>query len=182
MRTRVTTTIALAACVAAVAGCGDDKGRAIPAETRQELQKQLTSVENRFEAAGGACADITENQASVEKTLDSLPADVDAEVKDALSDGFGRLFDLTADQCDEQKGQETDTETTEEPPPATTTDEAPPPTETLPEEQPQEGEGNNEEPKKDKGTGNGNGGANNGGGGGLQLPGGGSGGAAPGEG
>jgi hypothetical protein len=182
MRIRVTTTIALAACLAAAAGCGgDDKGRAIPAETRQELQKQLTSVENRFEAAGGACADITENQASVEKTLDSLPADVDAEVKDALSDGFGRLFDLTADQCDEQKGQETDTEPTEEPPPAITTEEAPPPAETQPETQPeQDGGGESKGNGKGNGNGGGNGGADNGGG--LQLPGDGSGGAAPGEG
>lgn len=172
MRTRGTTTIALAACLAAVAGCGgNDKGRAIPAETRQELQKQLISVENRFEAAGGACADITENQASVETTLEQLPADVDAEVRDALNDGFGRLFELTSEQCDDQKGQET--ETTEEPPPVTTTEEPPPPTETQPEEQ----------PKEDKGKGKGKGNGNDNGGGGLQVPGGdGSGGAAPGDG
>lgn len=181
MRTRVTTTIALAACVAAAAaGCGgDEKGRAIPAETRQELQKQLTSIENRFEAAGGACADIVENQASIERTLDTLPADVDSEVRDALSDGFSRLFDLTGEQCDEQKGQETDTETTEAPPPAITTEEEPPPAETQAEPPPEE-KGGGEGKGKGDGTGNGKGGADNGGG--LQVPGGGSGGAAPGDG
>ena len=178
MRSRITTTLALLAGLAAVAGCGgEEKGRAIPAETRQELQKQLTSIENRFEAAGGACADITENQASVQDTLDKLPADVDAEVRDTLSDGFARLFDLTSEQCDEQKGQETETETTEEPPPVTTTDEAPPPVETQPETQPQEDDTGKNKEKKDKG----NGGADNGGG--IPVPGGdGSGGATPGEG
>ena len=182
MRTRITATVATAACLAALAGCGgdDDKGRPIPAETRQELQKQLTSIENRFEAGGGACADITENQASIQSTLEGLPRDVDADVRDALNDGFARLFELTSDQCDAEKGQETETEAAPEPPPVTTTDEAPPPVETQPEPQPEEdgGEGKG----KGKGdAGRGDGGAGNGGG--LPVPGGdGSGGAAPGDG
>ena len=103
----------------------------------------------------------------------------DPDLRDALNDGFARLFELTSEQCDEQKGQETDTETTEEPPPVTTTEEPPPQTETeAPEEQPKDDGGGQ---GKDKGNGKGNGGADNGGG--LQVPGGdGSGGATPGDG
>ena len=75
--------IPLLLLVAALPGCGgDEQGEPIPAATRQELQKQLGSIEDRFNAGGGACEDITENQASVERTLDSLPADVDAEARE----------------------------------------------------------------------------------------------------
>jgi hypothetical protein len=153
MRFAKTTTVI--ACLAALllGGCGssDDKGKAIPAATRQELDKQLQSVENRFDAGGGACSDIAQNQDSVQRTLESIPTDVNADVRNALRDGFDRLFQLTAEQCDEQKNQQTDTqptETTPAPAPQTeTTPTEPTPTETTPAAP--------EKPKKEKGPKNG---------------------------
>ena len=164
---RLAKTTALIACLAAafLGGCGSsgsDKGKQIPAATRVELDKQLKSIEGRFDFGRGACSDIAMNKASVQKTLDALPSDVDSDVKNALSDGFDRLFQLTDEQCDANKGQQTETQPTESTPaptptqpntestPTTPSDTTPTPTTpTTPEQK----------PKKDKGT-KGNGGGN----------------------
>jgi cell division septation protein DedD len=122
---------ALIACLAALvaAGCGssDKKGKPIPAATRVELDKQLNSIKARFDFGGGACADIAQNKASVQRTLDSLPSDTDSDVKNALVDGFNKLFQNVDSQCDTSKGQQTETQTTESTPAP-----APTPTETQP--------------------------------------------------
>ena len=177
MRFAKTTT--LIACLAALllGGCGSsgDKGKPIPAATRQELDKQLQSVENRFDAGGGACSDIAQNQNSVQRTLESIPADVNADVRNALRDGFDRLFQLTAEQCDGQKNQKTETQPTETvaPPPAQTETT---PTETTPTETtPTAPEKKPKKPKDNSGAGNGAGGGNavpqtGGGGGGTVSP------------
>ena len=173
---RLATTAAIAAgSLALFAGCGssDDKGSPIPAATRAELNKQLSSIESRFDAGDGACADIAENQTSVEATLDSIPTDVNQQVRDSLRRGFDRLFELTATQCDEKKGQETETatETTPAPTPTQTT-----PTQTTPTQTEQAPK---EKPKKDKpkndnapqGNGGGNAAPQSGSGGGAVAPG-----------
>jgi hypothetical protein len=116
------------ALAALVAGCGSDKeGKPIPADQAAGLQKQLDSIENRFDFGDGACADI-ENKSipTVRQELDSIPSSVDSDVRDALRRSFDRLFELTASQCDEQKGQDTtptETTTTETTPTETTTTE-----------------------------------------------------------
>jgi cell division septation protein DedD len=164
MRFAKTTTVLACFVALLAAGCGssDDKGKQIPASTRQELEKQLTSVEKRFDVGDGACSDIAQNQDSVQRTIESLPADVDTDVRNALRDGFDRLFQLTAEQCDEQKNQKTETQPTESAPapvqPEETTPTTSTPSETTPEEK----------PKKEKdgnGKGNGGGGGEGGGGG-----------------
>jgi hypothetical protein len=127
MRLRQTT--ALIACLAALvaAGCGssDSKGKPIPAASRTELDKQLSSIKNRFDFGGGACTDIAQNKQSVQQTLASLPSDTDSDVKKALSDGFDKLFQDADEQCNTSKGQQTETQTTESTPAP-----APTPTET----------------------------------------------------
>jgi hypothetical protein len=130
VRPRRTTTAIAAACLALVgAGCGDeDEGQPIPAGLRQELESRLDETERRLDAGGGACNDIViDTEPEVTRVLARIPSDVSADVRRTLEDGFGRLFELTSDQCDEQKGQETETETVEEAPP-------PQPEETVPEE------------------------------------------------
>ena len=121
------------ALAAPVAGCGSDKeGKPIPADQTAALQRQLDSIENRFDFGDGACADI-ENKSipAVRQELDSIPSSVGSDVRDALRSSFDRLFELTASQCDEQKGQETTpTETT----PTETTPTETTPTETTPTE------------------------------------------------
>lgn len=139
MRRRITTVLLLAL----VMGCGseEEKGSPIPDTAAAELEKRLDSVRNRFEFGGGACGDIPEDQALANQTIAELPQDVDPDVLQALQDGFDRLFVLTAEQCDETKGQETapdpepeplPTETQPEPEPETTPTVPETETETIP--------------------------------------------------
>jgi hypothetical protein len=180
---RLAKTTALIACLAAafLGGCGSsgDKGKQIPAAARVELDKQLSSIKGRFNFGGaGACSDIAQNKSSVQRTLDSLPSSVDSDVKNALTDGFNRLFQLTDSQCDEKKGQQTQTQSTESAPPPATTPSAPETTPTTPSDTtptPTTPTTPQQKPKTDKGT-KGNGGGNS-----APQSGNGGAGASPGE-
>jgi hypothetical protein len=131
--------LAVAACAAAlvVAGCGGDdeepEGAPIPQAQAQELEARLDEVQRRFDFGGGACGDIQDDsRPGVDQILATIPNRVDADVRQALADGFDRLFQLSQEQCE---GEET--ETTEEPvetvPAETETVEVPTtPTETVP--------------------------------------------------
>jgi hypothetical protein len=161
--------LAASACAAALAisGCGsDEEGKQLPASASEALRTQLQSIQNRIDADSvGACRDITEgdstNTDAVNRILDSLPDDVDPDVRDATRDSFDRLFELVQDECTELEEQ-TDTETTpdtdtETTPPQTETETTPPdtetettPLETVPIEPPGQ-------MKKDNGDGNGGG-------------------------
>ena len=131
---RTTGFLALAACLVA-AGCGsDEEGEPIPANIAGQLQTRLAEVERRFEFGNGACADIqNDSLPAVEDLLASIPENVDADVRQGLTEGFDRLFVLTEEQC-----QQTQTETETEPAPAPETvpteptETTPPPTETTP--------------------------------------------------
>jgi hypothetical protein len=138
---RITGFLAIAACLAAV-GCGsDDEGAGIPPDAASALERQLDSIQNRFEFPGGAaCADITDgddpNTTAVQQTIDGLPDDVEQDVRDALQQGFDRLFQLVDEECKPEE-TETEPETVTEPPPPPppeTTETIPPPetTETIP--------------------------------------------------
>lgn len=129
MRPRATTTLILALAAGLAAGCGgdDESGEPIPADQAAALQRQLESIENRFQFGGAACADITGNSepntTEVRSVIDSLPQDVDPDVRDSLEQSFERLFELVQEQCDTEKGQE------EEPAPVDTGPTIPPPEE-----------------------------------------------------
>ncbi len=117
--------VLLGVCLAA-AGCGsDEEGAPIPAESAAVLQNQLNSVESRINGSLGACEDVTEpgdpNTTPVQDAIDGLPGDVDQDVRDALQQGFDRLFELVEQRCAERQ-EETDTETTPEPAPETDTE------------------------------------------------------------
>jgi hypothetical protein len=134
VRLRWTATFLLA-LAAGLGGCGSDDeqdGAPIPAESARQLDERLDEIERRFQFAGGACADISaDSEPAVRNILASLPSDVDPDVRDALEESFDRLFALTAEQCDEQQGQ--DTETEPEPDPETDVETETIPTESLPE-------------------------------------------------
>jgi hypothetical protein len=140
VRPRATTTLILALAAGLAAGCGGDEenGEPIPPDQAAALQRQLESIENRFQSGGGACADITgnadPNTTAVSAVLDSLPQDVDPDLRDSLEQSFDRLFELVQEQCDTEKGQE------EEPPPVETQ-----PTETIPPAEEEEGDDDGEE-------------------------------------
>jgi hypothetical protein len=121
--------LTLAAGLAAGCGAEEQQGSPIPTAAAAELEKRLDSVQGRFDFGGGACADIAEDQQLAAQTIAGLPENVDPDVRQALQDGFDRLFTLTDEQCDETKGQ--DTEAEPEPPPETETQPATE-TETVP--------------------------------------------------
>lgn len=147
MRPRATITLILALAAGLAAGCGSDDengGEPIPANQAAALQRQLESIENRFQFGGDACADITgnadPNTTAVRSVIDSLPQNVDPDLRDSLEQSFERLFELVQEQCDTEQGQE------EQPPPVETetTETIPPPTEE--EEEGDDGEEEEEEP------------------------------------
>jgi hypothetical protein len=142
---RTTTLLVLAACLVA-AGCGsDDEGEPIPADVASQLQDRLNEIENRFDFGNGACGDIeNDSRPAVNDLIASIPDNVDADVRQALRDGFDRLFALSEDQCQEEQQTETEPEPAPEPepepeptttitvPPETTETTPPPETQTEP--------------------------------------------------
>jgi hypothetical protein len=149
---RTITTLLLAIAVVATAGCGADEETkpSIPADSAQALEARLDEVQRRFDAGGGACGDIiNDTQPAVQSILASLPSSVDADVRGALTDSFDRLFELSAEQCDDEEQSTTpteietqttetettdttETETTDTTETETTPTETTPPTETVP--------------------------------------------------
>ncbi len=164
------------AAVLGVAGCGGDEeeGAPIPSDTATALESELDNVQARLNnGSAGACRDILEgsrgpNLERVRQLLDSLPDNVDPEVRSALEDSFDRLWELVEQDCDDKAAEEesepepepepepTPTETEEEPTP-TETETAPAPEPTTPEEAPlpPEGDGDNEGVVPGEGQGNG---------------------------
>jgi hypothetical protein len=150
-RLHPTLLLVLAAVALPVAGCGKDKeGKPIPAAQATEIEKQLDSIDGRYDFGDGACPQIdNENYPAIQRQIDSLPAGVDSDVRDALVKSMDRLRELTAD-CDEQKHQKTtptETETTPTPTETQPTQTQTQPTETQKQTQPEKpGKG----PKKPK--------------------------------
>jgi hypothetical protein len=177
---RKTTILALALAASLTAGCGSDdepEGAPIPQQAATDLESRLDEVQRRMDAGGGACADIqNDTKPAVNSIVSSLPAGVDADVRDALQESFDRLFQLSEQDCDEQAGQETapepepeplpetETDTTETVPPPEETEEVPPPEEETEEEVPP---GQDEEPPPGQGGEN----PGQGNGGGVLVPG-----------
>ena len=179
MRTRRTSIsiCALALAAAAIGGCGSDdeekKGQPIPESQVTALDRELDAVQRRLRVGGGACADIeSRSRSDVDAILAQVPQDVDPEVRDALQRSFERLFELSASQCDEEKGQDTTPTETEETPtiPTVPTEPETTPTETDQQQTDQENPGG-KKPKKDKNPGGGQGqGPPAGDGGGALVP------------
>jgi hypothetical protein len=164
-------TIRATLCLLAVLACGvlpacggDDQGTGIPAASASRLQSQLDSIRSRVDA--GTCRDVVEgddtNRAVVQQTIDSLPEDVDRDVRDALSDSFDRLFQLVEEDCEPEQ-ETTPTETTPPPTIETQPETETQTTETAPPPKPKK------EKKRDEQNGGGQG-APDGGGGGTVVP------------
>jgi hypothetical protein len=151
VRTRnLTIPIVLAAGLIAGCGADDENKPSIPPNSAAALQRQLDSIQARFEFPGGqACDDITSgedpNTSAVENLIGSLPDSVDSDVRDALEQSFDRLFELVQQECADIQQTETEpetdttetTETTETTTETTdTTETEPPTTDTTETEQP----------------------------------------------
>ena len=138
--------LALVAVAVAAAGCGgDEEGKGIPVATADSLQNQLDNVQARIDqGSAGACMDVIEapasrgsNKQQVQDLIDSMPDDVDADVKSALQDSFDNLWDVVEQDCedkaDKQDTHTTPTETeTQTTPTETQTETTPTQTETTP--------------------------------------------------
>ena len=166
--------LALALAAPVMAGCGgNDKGDPIPAATADSLNAQLDGVQARLDqGSAGACKDILEgprgpNKQQVQDLIDSMPDDVDADVKSALQDSFDHLWDLVDQDCQDKSDNEntnttptntetntTPTETQTETTP-TQTETTPTTTETSPDTAPlpNDGNGNGALPGADNGGG-----------------------------
>jgi hypothetical protein len=161
---RITLVLSLCACLAA-AGCGsdDEGGKQIPAAQADQLESQLGIVQDRLDnGTEGACKDILSaedaNDDAVTDILNSLPNDVDPDVRDALERSFDNLWSLVESRCDELKPDEpAEPEQTE--PEATTPETPTEPTETETEPTETEPTTPDEETLPPDGNGNGNGGA-----------------------
>ena len=137
--------------VLAGAGCGsdDEQGEPIPQTTATEIARLLDGVRQRYDAAQepgkkGACDDIDrDSYPAIEDQIESLPADVDEDVRDALESSLDRLKELTSDGCSNIEDTTTEEETPEptEPETVTETVPAPPETQTTPSEPPEEDDG-----------------------------------------
>ena len=167
--------MALLGAALAIAGCGgDDEGEPIPAQTAQALEAELDGVQARIDnGSAGACNDILEgdndpNLERVQQLLDSLPDDVDPDVRSALEDSFDRLWELVQQDCDDKAQEEserrqepepepepTPTETEEEPETPPETDTAPVPTDPEQTPLPPEGDGDNDGALPGEGNGGG---------------------------
>jgi len=144
-----------ATAAVAVAGCGgsdEPQGEKLPASVSTALLKQLDSVSDRVAAdVAGACDDIYApaseggNIEPIDAALNSIPSDVDPEIRSALEQSIQRLEQLVDEECTEIRSAEqdsqdttdettpTETVTTEtETVPTETTDTTPTPTETTP--------------------------------------------------
>jgi hypothetical protein len=150
----------LASLALGLSACGGSSksGKPIPASDAQALQRQLSSIQSRFNVGGGACNDIFEgsdpNEGPVDSTISSLPPGTDSGVRQALSQSFDRLFQLVKEQCKKPARTPTTgtTQTRTTPPPTTSTTETTT-TETTPTTQTTT---QPPEPKPNKGKGKGN--------------------------
>jgi hypothetical protein len=175
---RITLVLSLCACLAA-AGCGsdDEGGKQIPAAQADQLESQLGIVQDRLDnGTEGACKDILSaedaNDDAVTDILNSLPNDVDPDVRDALERSFDNLWSLVESKCEELKPDEpaqtetsapetpteTETEPTETTPPPTDTETETTPTTPGEETIPPDGDGDNGGAIPPDGNGNGGGG------------------------
>lgn len=168
----------------ALAGCGgseEPKGAQLPRSSVSELNQRLDEIQRRYDDAKrndnpGACDDIQQDSfGAVSRAIDALPEDVDTKLRDAVTQSFANLQQLTDDGCkDVQEKTETETTPTETTPPVTpppVTTPPPPqttPTETTPTETTPEKP--KKPPKQPKSNDNGGSGPQSGDGGGTQAP------------
>ncbi len=171
----------------ALGGCGsDEEPRPIPTADAAFLLTELDETERRVNAR--ACSDAERgNITRIQKRVDRLPEDVDADVLDALNDSVASLGTLIEDQC-RPKPRPKPVETTPLPdltpePEPTTPETTTPEPETTTEEKPPPDDGKGDKDGGDDGGGGdkgdgGGGGEDKGDGGGAVAPGAGPGGGA----
>ena len=140
MSARATAALALT-LLGLAAGCGaDDEGEPIPRNFAVSIEHRLDRLETAMRDGGASgCRQATSLENQLQQIADSVPEDVDPEVRDALQRSLEHLFDLLARDCESADQTETETTPTEtETVPTETettpTDTTPTETETIPTE------------------------------------------------
>jgi hypothetical protein len=80
------------------ASCGDDSNTGLSQERASNLQSSLGRVETRVDDRD--CTGASEQASTFRQQVDSLPARVDRDLRDALERSATRLESLVADQCE----------------------------------------------------------------------------------
>jgi len=101
--------------------CGGDEEGLLPGDNADEIVANLNSVEQ--DIADGDCDGALDSAAAVEDQIDSLGNEVDAQLKQRLSDGVDRLVAAIPDACQAETTTPPTTTTTTETTDTTTTDE-----------------------------------------------------------
>ncbi len=135
MRKRWTARLLAALAVGLVAfvvsGCGKDKqeeGPGIPRADASALINRLEEAKRRSDPF--RCNDLRKDTIpALERQVQGLPDNVDADVRQTVEDGIAHLTDLVEQEC-QQSQQDTQTETTPSTPTETQT--TPTPTQTTP--------------------------------------------------
>jgi hypothetical protein len=133
---RVAALAAAAALALLAAGCGEEKGKPIPARIATPLASELDELLQRVDN-GDCSAAKRGNLKRIDKRMDQLPDDVDPDVRSELERGVDNLNDLVETECrEERKPEKTQEEETtpETTPPEQTIPETTPPEETQPEQ------------------------------------------------
>jgi hypothetical protein len=131
---------ALLACLAlafvplALAGCGD-KEPGIPRGDAADLIDLLRKAQEESDDPQ-RCDELLATVRDIAARVRDLPSNVDADVRDSLTNGVRNLAALSRQQCEEADTETTTTTTpavpTETLPPPTSATTPPPPTETTP--------------------------------------------------
>ena len=130
--TRPLAATATALVALALAGCGKDKqaGPQIPRADAAALINRLQEAERRSEPL--RCNDLRKDTVpALERQLQALPDNIDADVRSTLEDGIAHLRELVDQEC-ENAQPDTPTDTTPTTPTETQTTPAPTQTQTTP--------------------------------------------------
>lgn len=110
MRRRLRHLLALAGACSALAlgACGsseDPEGDPLPAASVSDIENRLDEIQRRYDDAVedgnlGACNQInSDSLKAIREIIAGLPEGVDADVRDAVKEGFARLGELADQEC-----------------------------------------------------------------------------------
>lgn len=130
---------ALGPSAALLVACGDDGGDLIPVQDAEEISQLLDQAAG--DVAGEECRRAQAAIRQARQRADQLPASVDADIRDRVTDGMDHVRTRVETDCGQQttptNTAPTEPEPTPEPEPEpTTTQEEPPSTSTQPEPEP----------------------------------------------
>jgi hypothetical protein len=111
----------LGVAAALLVGCGSSSGKLIPVADAGPLQSDFEAVAHAAEAGDGNCSATEAALGTTEQDFTSLPAGVDAGLRNTLRQGIENLRSHALALCAQPLAQTTSTSTTPKTTPSTTT-------------------------------------------------------------